>query len=324
MKNFNLTEWALNHKQLIYYFIVIVFVGGGFSYRSLGRMEDPDFTIRQMVVSVNWPGATARQMEEQVADKIEKKLQDTPGRDFLRSYSTPGQSVIYITLKDDAVKAEQVRPTWLEVRNMVDDIKATLPQGIDGPYYNDRFDDVFSCIYALTGDGYSYEELREHAERIRRMLVAVSGVKKVDVVGVQTEKIYIELATTKIAQLGLVPSDIMSAVKSQNAMTPAGMIETPSDNVYLRVSGVFENLDDIKNLPVRADGHSLRLGDIAQITRSHNDPPDPKMFYNGQPAIGLALSMDKGGDVLDLGENLDQALSQIKQQLPLGLELGIV
>ncbi|CQR73872.1 Cobalt-zinc-cadmium resistance protein CzcA [Sporomusa ovata DSM 2662] len=195
MKNFNLTEWALQHKQLVYYFIFIIFIGGIFSYRNLGRMEDPDFTIRQMVVTVNWPGATARQVEEQVTDKIEKKLQDTPGLDYLRSYSTPGQAVIFVALKDDAVKGEEVRPIWLEVRNMVNDIKATLPQGIDGPYFNDRFDDVFGCIYALTGDGYSYEEMREHAERIRRILVDVPSVKKVDLLGVQTEKIYIEMET---------------------------------------------------------------------------------------------------------------------------------
>ncbi|TWH46118.1 efflux RND transporter permease subunit [Sporomusa sp. KB1] len=324
MKNFNLTEWALHHKQLVYYFLVVIFIAGIFSYRNLGRMEDPDFTIRQMVVSVNWPGASARQVEEQVTDKIEKKLQDTPGLDYLRSYSTPGQSVIYVVLKDDAVKGDQIRPIWLEVRNMVNDIKPALPQGVDGPYYNDRFDDVFGCIYALTGDGYSYEELRERAEKIRRILVDVSGVRKVDVIGVQTEKIYIELENAKLAQLGLVPSDMMNVVKAQNAMAPSGMLETAADNVYLRVSGMFENLDDVKNLPVRAGGHNLRLGDVARITRGYSDPPDPRMFYNGQPAIGLALSMDKGGNILDLGTNLDRTLTQIKQQLPLGLELNTV
>lgn len=324
MKNLNLTEWALNHKQLVYYFIIISFIAGIFSYRNLGRMEDPDFTIRQMVVTVNWPGAAARQVEEQVTDKIEKKLQDTPGLDFLRSYSTPGQSVIYVTLKDDAVKGNEVRPIWLEVRNMVNDMKPTLPQGVDGPYYNDRFDDVFSCIYALTGDGYSYEEMREHAERIRRTLLGVSGVKKVDLVGVQSEKIYIEMETAKMAQLGVAPSDIMSAIAAQNIMTPSGMLETASDNVYLRVTGSFNNLEDLKTLPLQAGGHSLRLGDIAQITRSYSDPPDPKMFFNGQPAIGLALSMNKGGNILDLGASLGQTLVQIKQQLPFGLELDTV
>lgn len=324
MKPFNLTEWALNHKQLVYYFVVVIFIGGIFSYQQLGRMEDPDFTIRQMIVSVNWPGATARQVEEQVTDKIEKKLQDTPGLDYLKSYSTPGQSVIYVVLKDDAVVESQIRPTWLEVRNMVNDIKATLPQGVDGPYFNDRFDDVFGCIYALTGDGYNYEELRELAEKIRRTLLGVPSVKKVDLVGVQTEKIYIEMETAKLAQLGLAPTDITSAVQSQNAMASSGMVETSSDNVYLRVSGMFENLEDLKNLAIRASGHTFRLGDIAKVTRSYNDPPDTRMFYNGQPAIGLALSMDKGGNILTLGEKLDTTLTQIRKELPLGLELNVV
>jgi Cation/multidrug efflux pump len=263
-------------------------------------------------------------VEEQVTDKIEKKLQDTPGLDYLKSYSTPGQSVIYVVLKDDAVVESQIRPTWLEVRNMVNDIKATLPQGVDGPYFNDRFDDVFGCIYALTGDGYNYEELRELAEKIRRTLLGVPSVKKVDLVGVQTEKIYIEMETAKLAQLGLAPTDITSAVQSQNAMASSGMVETSSDNVYLRVSGMFENLEDLKNLAIRASGHTFRLGDIAKVTRSYNDPPDTRMFYNGQPAIGLALSMDKGGNILTLGEKLDTTLTQIRKELPLGLELNVV
>ena len=324
MKSFNLTEWSLNHKQLIYYFLTVIFLGGLFAYQNLGRMEDPDFTIRQMVVSVAWPGATARQIEEQVTDKIEKKLQDTPGLDYLKSYSLPGQSVIYVTLKEDTVTADKVRPIWLEVRNMVNDIKTTLPQGVDGPYFNDQFDDVFGCIYALTGDGYSYEDLRERAETIRRTLLTVPSIKKVDLLGVQAEKIYIEIESAKLSQLGLAPSDITSAVMAQNAMAASGMIETASDNVYLRVSGMFENIDDLKNLPLRSNERTFRLGDIAKIERKYIDPPTPKMFYNGQPAIGLALSMEKGGNVLALGKSLEQSTAQIKENLPLGLELHTV
>lgn len=324
MKSFNLTEWSLNHKQLIYYFIAVIFMGGLFAYENLGRMEDPDFTIRQMIVAVNWPGATARQVEEQVTDKIEKKLQDTPGLDYLKSYSLPGQSVIYVTLKEDAVTADKVHPTWLQVRNMVNDIKATLPQGIDGPYFNDQFDDVFGCIYSLTGDGYSYEELRERAETIRRTLLTVPSVKKVDLLGVQAEKIYIEIESVKLAQMGLAPSDITDAVQAQNAMTASGMIETSSDNVYLRVSGMFENIEDLKTLPLRSNGRTFRLGDIAKIERKYIDPPAPKMLYNGQPAIGLAISMEKGGNILALGKSLEQTTAQIKEELPLGLELHTV
>ena len=324
MKPFNLTEWALNHRQLVYYFIFIIFVGGIFSYQNLGRMEDPDFTIRQMIVSVNWPGATARQVEEQVTDKIEKKLQDTPGLDYLKSYSKPGQAIIYVVLKDDAVTESQIRPIWLEVRNMVNDIKATLPQGVDGPYFNDRFDDVFGSIYALTGDGYSYEDLRARAENIRRIILGVPSVKKVDLVGVQPEKIYIEIETSKLAQLGLSPSAITSAIQAQNAMTAAGMVDTVSDNVYLRVTGMFENIHALKDLPVSAGGNTFRLGDIARIERNYADPPEPKMYYNGQPAVGLAISMEKGGNILTLGQNLENTIALIKKDLPLGLELDSV
>jgi multidrug efflux pump subunit AcrB len=287
-------------------------------------MENPDFTIRQMIVSVDWPGATARQVEEQVTDKIEKKLQDTPGLDYLKSCSTPGRSVIYVVLKDDAVPASQIRPTWIEVRNMVNDIKSTLPQGVKGPYFNDRFDDVFGCIYALTGNGYSYEDLREHAEKIRGILLQLPSVKKVDLLGVQPEEIYIEMANAKMAQMGLSPTDIMAAIHGEDAMAPAGMIETSSDDVYLRVNGMFKSLNDLKKLPIRANGRTFMLGDIAKVTRSYADPPEPKMFYNGKPAIGLALSMEKGGNIITLGKNLDKAVTQIRKDLPLGLAMNIV
>lgn len=323
MKNLNLTEWALNHKQLVYYFIAITFVMGILSYFQLGRMEDPDFVVRQMVVSVAWPGATAKQVEEQVTDKIEKKLQDTPGLDYLKSYSRPGQAIIYVTLKESVPEAD-VRPTWLEARNMVNDIKGTLPQGVIGPAFNDRFDDVFGSIYALTSDGFSYEEMREQAEKIRRTILGVAGVKKVELVGVQPEKIYIEMESSKLAQLGIDPNLIINTIKTQDAMVPAGMVETSSDNVYLRVSGMFDDLDSIRNLPIRANDRTFRLGDIAKVERSYVNPSDPKMYYNGQPALGIAISMEKGGNILTLGDSLDKTVEQIKHDLPLGLEINQV
>ena len=323
-RDFNMTEWALNHKQLIYYFVVIILIGGIFSYRNLGRMEDPDFTIRQMIVTVTWPGATAQQIEEQVTDKIEKKLQDTEGLDYLKSFSAPGKSLIYVVLKDDAVTGDQVRPIWRDVRNMVNDIKPTLPAGVNGPYFNDRFDDVFGCIYALTGDGFSYEEMRQQAETIRRTLLGVPSVKKVDLLGVQPEKIYIEIEAAKLAQLGISSTDITNAVQAQNAMSASGMVETSTDNVYLRVTGMFEKIEDLKDLPIRSNGRTFRLGDIAKIERHYSEPIEPKMFYNGQPAIGLALSMEKGGNILTLGDNLDKTLAKVKKDLPLGLELNTV
>lgn len=324
MKPFNLTEWALKHKQFICFFMAVMLIGGVYSYQNLGRMEDPDFTLRQMIVSVAWPGASARQLEEQVTDKIEKKLQDTPGLDYLKSFSTPGRSIIYVALKEDVVPGPQVRPTWLEVRNMVLDIRGTLPQGVIGPFFNDRFDDVFGCIYALTGDGYSYEDLREKAEKIRRSLLSIPDVKKIELIGVQPEKIYIEIESVKLARMNLDPATIMNAVQTQNAMNPSGMVETSSDNVYLRVTGIFENIEHLRSLPVRAAGRTFRLGDIATIRRSYVDPPEPKMFFDGRPAVGISISMTKGGNILNLGENLEKAVSGIRKDLPLGMELSTV
>ncbi len=323
MSKLNLTEWALKHKQLVYFFVFLVFVAGIFSYQKLGRMEDPDFVIRQMIVSVSWPGANAREIEEQVTDKIEKKLQDTPGLDYLRSYSRPGQAVIYVILKD-SVNEKDVRPTWLEVRNMVNDIKGTLPQGVVGPAFNDRFDDVFGSIYALTSTEYSYEDMREKAEQIRRTLLGVSNVKKVELIGVQPEKIYIEMESSKLAGLGIDPNQIIAAVKAQSAMAASGMVETASDNVYLRVSGLFENIDGLRNMPIRVSERTFRLGDIAKIERSYVEPMEPKMYVNGQPAIGIALSMDKGGNILSLGTELEKATAMIKKDLPLGMEISQV
>ncbi|MBP1763755.1 MAG: bepE 3 [Firmicutes bacterium] len=320
MMNFNLTEWALNHKQLMFYFIAVIFIAGLFSYQKLGRMEDPDFTVRQMIVSASWPGATARQVEEQVTDKIEKKLQDTPGIDYIKSYSSTGQCVIYVNLKN-YVDAKDVRPTWVEVRNMVNDIKGSLPAGVIGPFFNDRFDDVFGCVYAITADGFSYEEIREKTEKIRRILLGVPGVRKVDLVGVQTEQIYVEIENGKLAQLGIDPNLFISTIQAQNVMASSGMIEASSDNVYLRVSGMLDDLDAIRNLPIRSNERTFRLGDIAKVTRSYIEPSDPKFYFNGKPAIGLQLSMDKNGNILSLGKNLETTINQVQKELPLGLEI---
>ena len=321
MKPLNLTEWALMHKSLIYYFMIVTVIAGAFSYIRLGRMEDPDFVIRQMVVSAAWPGASAKQVEEQVTDKIEKNLQNLEGLDYLRSNSKPGQSVIYVTLKD-SVQGNNVHATWLNVRNMVNDLKDTLPQGVLGPKCNDSFDDVYGSIYAITGDGYSYEEMRERAEIIRRILLGVESVKKIELIGVQDEKIYIELESSKLAQLGIDPNIIMNTIKTQEAMTPAGMIETSSDNIYLRVTGTSDSVENIRQIPIRVADRTFRLGDIADIQQSNINPMEPQMYFNGQPAIGIAVAMDKGGNILALGKNLAITIEQAKKELPLGFELN--
>ncbi|WP_312648742.1 efflux RND transporter permease subunit [Aminipila sp.] len=320
MKKFNLTEWALKHKQFMYFIVGVIAIAGIFSYQSLGRMEYPDFTIRQMIVSVGWPGATAKQVGEQVTDKIEKKLQDTPGLDYLESCSKPGQSVIYVYL-EDTVEDAKIRATWFEVRNMVNDIKDTLPKGVIGPYFNDRFDDVFGNVYAITGDGYSYEQMRVKAEEFRQELLQnVPDVKKVELIGVQDEKIYVEVESSKLSQLKLDPNIIANTLQAQNSMTPTGKISVSSDDLYLRVTGIFDNVEQIKNLPIRANGNTFRLGDIATVKRGYEDP-ETKMYFNGQEAIGIAVSMDKGGNVLTLGHNLEIAKEKFEKEAPAGLEL---
>ena len=316
----NLSELALKNKVLVWYFIVIVAIAGVFSYMKLGRMEDPAYTVRQMVVTVAWPGATAQQMQDQVTDKIEKKLQDTPNLDYIKSYSSPGQAVIYVNLTDQA-PADSIRSTWHEVRNLTEDMKKELPEGVYGPYYNDRFDDVYGSVYAITGDGYSYEELRQKAEKIRRIMLGIQDVSKVEIIGEQSEKVYIEVANAKLAELGIAPTVIANAVKGQNAMTPAGMVDTKSDNVYLRISGVFEDVEAIRNLPINANGRVFRLGDIATVERRYTEPSDPKMYYNGKPAVGIALSMKTGGNILTLGDNLEKLQASVKQDLPAGMEI---
>jgi len=323
VKQFNLTELAFRYKEFVYFSMAMIFLAGIFSYQQLGRMEDPDFVIRQMVVSVAWPGASAEEVEKQVTDKLEKKLQDTPGLDYLRSFSRPGQSIIYVLLKESTPEKD-VRPTWMEVRNLANDVKTSLPQGVIGPFFNDRFDDVFGSIYALTGDGFNYEELREQSETIRRTLLGVPSVKKVQLIGVQPEKIFIEIESSKLAKLGIDPNLLLASIKTQNSMTPSGMIETASDNVYLRVSGMFEDVENLRNMPVRAAGKTFRLSDIAKVSRGFVDPAEPKMFFNGKPAIGIALSMDKGGNILTLGADLEKTIRQLQSTLPLGLEIGQV
>ncbi len=316
----NLTELSLNHRPLVWYFIVVAFVGGIFSYFKLGRMEDPTFVVREMIVAAYWPGATADEMQQQVTDKLEKKLQDIPGLDNLRSETRPGSTVIYVEL-GDTVETAEIRTRWRDVRNYCNDIKGDLPSGVVGPFFNDTYDEVFGSVYALTGDGFDYEELRRHAEDIRRLLLGVNDVKKIELVGVQTEIVYVEIEQAKLAELGISPQTISDTLAAQNAMVPAGMVETSSDNVYLRVTGIFDDVDAIKNLPINAGGRLFRLADIAAVERRFVDPPNPKMFFNGMPAIGIAVAMESGGNILNLGKNLDKTVEAIQQELPLGLEI---
>jgi len=316
----NLTELSLRHRALVWYFIIVFAVGGIFAYNALGRMEDPAFTIRQMVISAAWPGASAEEMQEQVTDKLERRFQDTPGLKQIHSETRAGQTTIYIQLRDD-VDASEIRPTWRDVRNFGEDVKRDLPAGVYGPFYNDRFDDVYGSVYAITGADYSDEELRSMAEDARRRILAVPSVQKVELIGVQSERVYVEIALERLAQLGIPPTAITDALAAQDAMATSGSIETESDTVQLRASGVFENIEDIRALPIAANGKIFRLGDIASVERKAVDPTEPRMLYNGAPAVGIAVSMEAGGNILALGENLKELTAAIQQDLPLGAEL---
>lgn len=316
----NLTEVSLKNRALVWYFIIITAIGGIFFYFKLGRMEDPNFTINQMVVTAAWPGASADQMEQQVTDKLESKFRDIPGVKEITSNTRAGTSVVYVTLRDD-VDRSTIRDTWRDVRGFGNDVQSELPSGVYGPYYNDRFDDVFGSVYAITGDGYSMEELRQAAEKIRRQLATIDKVQKVKLLGVQTEKVYVEIESAKMAELGISPTVLANALKSQNEMTPSGMIETSTDNVYLRYSGIFDDENAVKNTPIQANGKTFYLGDIATVERRYAEPGDTAMYYNGQPAVGIAVSMEDGGNIITLGNELKTAMTSIQSEMTAGLEI---
>ena len=316
----NLTQISLNNRDLVWYFIAVVFIGGIFFYNRLGRMEDPEFTIREMVVTAAWPGATAEQMQLQVTDKLEQTLQDTPGLDYIESYSRPGVTVIFIELRDDA-PIDNIKQAWLQTRNYCEDIKDDLPDGVLGPFYDDRFDDVYGTIYAIFGNDFSYEELRAEAQKIRRQLLSIPTVQRVELLGEQTEKIYVEIERAKLSELGIAPTAIANAIEQANRMTPSGMLETSTDNVCIRVSGMFDDVRAIENLPINANGRIFRLADIATVERRFSQPSEPKFFCNGQPAIGLAVSMMPGGNILELGREEHQLIDAAQVELPLGMEI---
>ena len=316
----NLTEVSLKNRALVWYFIIVTAIGGIFFYFKLGRMEDPNFTINQMVVTAAWPGASANQMEQQVTDKLESKFRDIPGVKEITSNTRAGTSVVYVTLRDD-VDRSTIRDTWRDVRGFGNDVQSELPSGVYGPYYNDRFDDVFGSVYAITGDGYSMEELRQAAEKIRRQLATIDKVQKVKLLGVQTEKVYVEIESAKLAELGISPTVLANALKSQNEMTPSGMIETSTDNVYLRYSGIFDDENAVKNTPIQANGKTFYLGDIATVERRYAEPGDTAMYYNGQPAVGIAVSMEDGGNIITLGNELKTAMTNIQSEMTAGLEI---
>lgn len=320
---FNLSEWALAHQTLVLYFMIVLAIVGVGSYGRLGQAEDPDFTFKLMVVRTQWPGASADEVERQLTDRIEKKLQETPRLDHLRSYSKPGESVVFVFVKDSS-RPDEIRDTWYQVRKKVGDIRAQLPAGIQGPFFNDEFGDTFGNIYALTGDGFGYARLKEAADRIRADLLRVKDVAKVELIGEQDEKIFVEVANAKLATLGVEPAVVFAALAQQNAVAAAGSFETATDRIHLRVSGALDSVESVRNVPVRAGGRTFRVGDVATVTRGHADPPQPKMRFMGRDALGIAVSMVPRGDIIALGHALDGEVARLRAELPVGLELDRV
>lgn len=323
MKKFNLADWALRHKSIIYYFIAVLLTFGIFSFTHMGRMEDPDFTMRTMVVGVSWPGASPQQMSDQVTDKLEEKLRDLPGVDYTKSFTDGSKSVIYINLKED-LPSNKISPAWEEARNMINDEWKSLPSGVQGPSINDRFDDVYGTIYALSGDEFSYEEKRQQAENLKRQLLSVPNVKKITLIGVQEKSLDVTINKDKLASYQVSTQQLLTALKQQSAMVPAGMVNTDTNNVYLRINGVFDSVDAVKNMPIRINNQTIRLGDIADVTMTYKDPSSPQFYYEGKPAIGIAISMDAGANNIEFGKAIDTKLKELKTTIPAGLSLDQV
>jgi multidrug efflux pump len=319
-RRFNLSSWTLEHQALVIFILALLMLFGILSYGKLAQSEDPPFTFKVMVIRTLWAGATARQVQDEVTDRIARKLQETPDVDFLRSYSRPGESLLFFTIKDTAPPA-RVPDTWYQVRKKVGDIAYTLPAGVQGPYFNDEFGDVYTNIFALQGDGFAPAQLHDYAERLRTELLRVPDVNKVDFIGDPEQRIYIEIANAQLAKLGLTPQQIADAVNAQNAVTGAGIFTTADDRVFVRPSGQFEDMDKLGGTLLQVNGRTLRLGDIATISRGYIDPPTDIMRFGNQPALGIGVTMAPSGDVIVLGKKLDAEITRLQAALPAGLKL---
>ncbi len=319
-ERFNLSRIAIENPAITRYLLVVLILAGIIAYFQLGQDEDPPFTFRIMVVTAKWPGATAMQMSEQVTDKLERTLQEVQYVDRIRSYAKPGETVIFLEIKDSA-PPQEIPDVWYSVRKKLGDMKGTLPPGTRGPFFNDEFGDVFGVIYALSADGFSYAELKDYADAVRQDLLHVPGVAKVQLLGVQNEQINVEISQKKLARMGMHMSTVIAALDAQNKVAYAGVLHTPGDDIQIRIEGQLDAVADLNALPLRAAGRTFRLGDIATITRGYVDPPSPKMRHDGHEVIGVAISMAKGGDIIALGEHLKTATTRLRQDLPAGIEL---
>ncbi|MGJ4972974.1 MULTISPECIES: efflux RND transporter permease subunit [unclassified Bradyrhizobium] len=323
MKSFNLSDWALEHRSLVWYFMIAFMAAGLFSYVHLGREEDPSFTIKTMLIQAKWPGASAEEMTRQVTDRIEKKLEELPALDYTKSLTVPGQTTVFVNLRD-TTKARDVVPTWLQVRNLINDIRGDFPSGVVGPGFNDRFGDVFGNIYAFTSDGLSQRQLRDRVEEVRAKVLTVPNVGRVDIVGAQNEVIYLEFSPRKVAALGIDQRTILNALQAQNAVSPSGVLQAGPERVAVRVSGQFTSEESLKAINLRINDRFFPLTDVATITRGYEDPPTSLFRFNGQPAIGLAIGMKAGANLLDFGEALKEEMTKVIADLPVGVGVHLV
>lgn len=320
MKSFNLSDWALEHRSLVWYFMIVFTLVGAFSYINLGREEDPAFTIKTMIVSAQWPGASAQEMTEQVTDRIEKKLEELDSLHYTRSQTTAGQTTVFVELLA-STKAEDVPANWVRVRNMINDIRGNFPSGVVGPFFNDSFGDVYGNIYAFTADGLTQRQLRDLVEDARAKLLMVPNVGKIDIVGAQDEAIYLEFSTRKIAALGIDQQAVVATLQAQNAVTQSGVVEAGPERIALRVSGQFTSEDSLRSINLRINDRYFPLTDIATIRRGYVDPPSSLFRFNGKPAIGLAIGMKAGANLLTFGEQLDAQMKRVVADLPIGVDV---
>ena len=316
----NLSEWALKTRQLTIYMMIVAIVAGAVAFISLGRDEDPSFTIKTMLVTAVWPGATMEETQAQLTDRLERRLEETTGLDAVRSITRPGIVTIYVDLAD-AISADRIPAIWQEVRNSIGDIRHTLPQGVMGPFFNDSFGDVFGIIYAFTASGFTDRELRDNVDVVRsNVLRQVPGISKIEWIGVQDEQILIEFQPDRVAAMGLDYGQIFNAIAAQNAVMPSGVINSGTENLALRVSGAFTSETDVLEVTLVAGGRTIRLGDIATVRRALVDPPQPLLRVNGQRAVALAISMAEGGDILQMGKDMKRAMANSTVNLPIGIE----
>jgi multidrug efflux pump subunit AcrB len=323
MKSFNLSEWAINHRSFVWYLMLLFVVAGVLSYIELGREEDPSFSIKTMLVETHWPGANIDDTMLQITDRIEKKLQETPWLYYLKSQTKPGVSTIYVNVLDNTPKSE-IPDIWYQVRKKVADIRGTLPQGVIGPYFNDEFGDVFGIIYAFTADGFTHRQLRDYVENIRTEILTVKNAAKAQLLGAQDQKFYLEFDNRQLAGLGVTRDQIIQSLREQNAVTPSGVVQTNKEKFAVRVSGSFNSTEDLKRINLFAGGKFFRLADVATITEGYADPPQPMFRFNGEPAIGLAISMAQGGNNLVFGEAIAHKMAEITANLPIGIEPQLV